>query len=180
MVFRPNSDATVSDLCSLQERQRGLLKECWKSVLIPALKSLPQHVETHSFNNPSTCQATGILPTYMRIYSDDLDLLDNALQAEESSLYHLSWYFVCSKYGQRLQVAQGEALGPEAFRLDRMFDLSNVTKVSIHIGMNFQCSDARYSLFGTVKGHMPGVQLDVSEMNERVKGRCHVHVISRT
>ena len=42
---------------------------------------------------------------------------------------------------------QRETLGPEAFRLGEMFDLSMAMIVSIHLAMNFKCKDMSYSLF---------------------------------
>ena len=150
VVFRTKLDATADDMCGVRGEERSLAREWWMSILLPAVHSLPEDTKTRLFNTITTFQTTGILPTYLRIYSDDLPLLSSTLQdaTMESSLHHhLSWYFVYCKYGQRHEIAEGETLGPEAFRLGAMFNLSTATVVSIHLAINFKCKDKRYSLF---------------------------------
>ena len=42
---------------------------------------------------------------------------------------------------------EGEILGPEAFNLPAVFDLSRTVIVSIHLAINFTCKDKTVSLF---------------------------------
>ncbi len=169
VVFRPNSNATAADLRDVQDQETTLAREWWMSILIPALSLLPDDTKTHLFNVPNTSQITGILPMYIRIYPNDLRLLDVALQAttRESNFEYLSWYFVCSKYGQRFDLEEGEVLGPAAFHLSEMYDFQSAAKVSIHLAMNFRCKDSTYSLFWerekTYTWSSPGSECQVEE-----------------
>lgn len=150
VVFRVKSDAATRDIHQAQNEEKGLAREWWTSVLLPAVHSLPEDTKTRRFNTPDTYQATRILPKYLRLYSEDLPLLHGALQEatmDSSFHHHLTWYFVCCRYGQRLQISEEEILGPEAFGLPAMFDLSREVIVSIHLAMNFTCRDKTISLF---------------------------------
>jgi hypothetical protein len=150
VVFRVKSDAVAREIHQLQDDEKGLAREWWMSVLLPAVHSLPEETKTRRFNTPATYQATRILPRFLRLYSEDLPLLHGALHdatMDSSFHHHLTWNFVCSRYGQRLEVTEGEILGPEAFRLPAMFDLSREVIVSIHLAMNFTCRDKTMSLF---------------------------------
>ena len=149
VVFRAKLDATAEELCEERRRESCLAREWWMSILIPAVHSLLDNTKTRLFNTTATFLRTGILPTYLHIYPDDVPLLNRALDNEtlESTIHqHLLWYFVCSKYGQRHELSEGDTLGPEAFGLGHMFDLSLPTRVSVHLAINFHCKDTRYSL----------------------------------
>lgn len=149
VVFRVKSDANARDVHQLHE-EKGLAREWWTSILLPAIHSLSEDTRTRRYNTPSTFQTTRVLPKFVRIYSEDLALLHEALQEatmECSFHLHLAWYFVSSKYGQRVELVAGEILGPEAFNLSAMFDLSRTVIVSIHLAINFTCKDKTVSLF---------------------------------
>ena len=146
VVLRAKMDATPMNLRSEQEQQSSLQNKWWMSIFIPALNSLPDECRTRLFNATQTIQRTKIMPEYIRIYKEDLPLLDRALQ-DVLGLDDLDWYFVQWMYGQRMDLEEDEHLGPDAFRLGDMFNLSSATKFSIHIALNFACKDSNYSLF---------------------------------
>ena len=145
VILRPKSSATALDLSEWQKNNRNLLNMWWTSIFIPAIRSLPQDTRTRRFNAVRAIQITGTLPTCMRLYEEDIVALDRALDARH--LDDFEWYFTSFAYGQRKLLDEDEFVGPEAFGLGDMFDLTSVLKISIHIAMNFTSNDSMYSLF---------------------------------
>ena len=95
------SDTTTNYLQEVQDHG-NLMREWWMTVFLPAINSLPEDSKTRLFNATSTALTTGILPTYVKIYPADVHSLNRAMHHMESGLNdHFSWYFICSKFGQR-------------------------------------------------------------------------------
>lgn len=145
VVFRPKSTADASAISELKEHSTRLRKVWWNSVLIPALRSLPPNTRTRRYNIVRTVQETDILPRYARLYEEDIADIDQALQA--SVVDDFEWFFICFGFGQRKLLEEDESLGPEAFGLGTLFDLSNIVKISLHLAVNLTCTDELYSLF---------------------------------
>ena len=142
------SDTTTNYLQEVQDHG-NLMREWWMTVFLSAINSLPEDSKTRLFNATSTALTTGILPTYVKIYPADVHSLNRAMHHMESSLNdHFSWYFICSKFGQRHEGMNHDGvLCPDAFGLSEMSNLSHVDKVCVHVATNFACKDDRFSLF---------------------------------
>ena len=147
VIFRPKSSATADDVSEWQTNCQNLPRVWWNCVLIPAVKSLPDSSRTRRFNAVHTFEVTQVFPTYMRIYREDLEAIDQALDDAPQQLSDFHWFFLCSSYGQRRELREDEQLGPSAFGLGDVFDLTSALRVSIHLAMNFKCTDDRFSLF---------------------------------
>jgi hypothetical protein len=91
-------------------------------ILIPALHMLPAASRTRRFNNTSTFQATGILPRYIRLYSEDVCQLDHQLAVVTRTVEEFnedqSWHFLYNTFRHRMELKEDEELGPEAFGLE--------------------------------------------------------------
>ena len=116
VVFRAKPVAAAEDL----ERWKAtnLARVWWTTVLIPAVHSLPAGSRTRLFNATATIQATGIPPSYLRLYAEDMRDLDVALSdatANSPLNVDLSWWFLHARFGHRCEL-DGE-VGPEAFGL---------------------------------------------------------------
>lgn len=146
VILNPKSSTPPHVLSEWMSNQRNLSKVWWDSIFIPALLSLPVTTRTRHFNIVRTAQITHILPSYVRLYDEDMVALDQALHAQRE-MDDFEWFFIVSAFGQRRLLREGEILGPEAFGFNEMFDLTKAIKVSIHIAMNFVCTDSTYSLF---------------------------------
>ena len=147
VILRLKSGVRPIEASQWRENQMGLASTWWTTVMLPAVASLPDSCRTRHFNPVMTSTRTGILPKYLRLYDEDLAQLDSALQAPSSMESDLSWYFVCCKFGQRKELDPGERLGPESFGLGDAFDLTDIVSISVHLALNFGCTDERYSLF---------------------------------
>ena len=145
VILRPKSSASAQDLSEWQKNYRNLLNVWWSSIFIPAIRSLPHDTRTRRFNAVRAIQITGMLPTCVRLYKEDIVALDRALDARQ--LDDFEWYFITFAFGQRKLLDEDEAVGPETFGLGDMFDLTSVLKISIHIAMNFTFNDRVHSLF---------------------------------
>lgn len=150
VVFRAKDTACATDVEEWRINEKTLLNAWMKTVLIPAIASLPPDSRTRLNNASHTCLSTGVLPKYVRIYGEDVEEL-------EANLFHvtsqsqldeqLSWYYLFVRLGQRHQLQSGEALGPDAFGLEEEFDLSQTLRFSAHLAMNFASVDQSFSLF---------------------------------
>ena len=148
VIFRAKDEASQTNL--QQWQSQVLARVWWQSILIPAVHSLPFHSRTRRANTTGTHLATKILPTYIRMYDEDMAALDAALTSTTllSNLNQdLDWYFVCWQMGQRRLLKVGEELGPKAFGLSDAFDLSSCCKFSAHLALNLRSTDPAYSLF---------------------------------
>ena len=147
VILRPKSSATAHKVAEWSKQWQNLPKVWWMSVFIPAIRSLPVDTRTRRFNTVRTFGVTGLLPTYMRLYKEDIVPLDQALNNPMHQLDDFEWFFISYGYGQRKELEEGEPLGPGAFGLSDMFDLTSITKISLHIALNFSFTDRTYSLF---------------------------------
>ena len=82
---------------------------------------------------------THILPSYLRLYEEDLAALEEHL--EVGDVDDFTWFFYSCKFGQRKLAKREEPLGAGAFGLDDCFDLSKALRVSLHLGVNFESRD---------------------------------------
>ncbi len=146
VMFRPKLSATADDMEEWKSNCQSLQRVWWNCVLIPAVKSLPDSSRTRRFNAVHTMEVTQVFPTYMRLYEEDLREVDQALDTTPQQLSDFSWFFVCFSYGQRKELEVGEPLSPGAFRLGEVFDFTSTLRVSIHLAMNFKCTDDNFSL----------------------------------
>ena len=149
VVFRPKPEAVPDNVKKWREEQSNLPRTWWTKILIPALHLLPAASRTRRFNTTAAFQATGTLPKYIKLYHEDLEQLEHNLAvASQTSPFKddLSWHFMHAMFGQRQDLKEDEQLGPEAFGLGRMFDLSKVCRFCAHVAMNFVCLDPAYSL----------------------------------
>ena len=78
-VFRPKDTASATDMEQWRVNQKNLLETLMKTVLIPAVDSLPPDCRTRLNNASNTCLFTGVLPKYVRIYGEDVEKLDGNL-----------------------------------------------------------------------------------------------------
>ena len=74
VLLRLGPNTTDQEGDEWQEAERELPKMWVKQVLIGAVKSLPESTRTRLYNIPQTTEETGILPKYVRIYQEDLEL----------------------------------------------------------------------------------------------------------
>jgi hypothetical protein len=114
-----------------------------------------------------------ILPTYTRLYQEDIAMLDRALDAATrvSAIgSDLDWFFVCWQLGQRHELELEEVLGPTAFGLSDLFDTSSCYKFSAHIGFNL-CSAQIWPIRSseTEEDRTAGANLKVSCMHTHEK-----------
>jgi hypothetical protein len=147
VVFRPKSTAAANVISEWKEHPKKLPKVWFMVVLIPALRCLPPNTRTRRFNGLQTIQQTDLLPSYVRLYNEDIVSIDQALLAPVGEMDDFNWFFMCHGFGQRKLLEEDDSLSPEAFGLGIMFDLTNIVKISLHIAINITCADASYSLF---------------------------------
>ena len=150
VIFRAKDSASAMELDRWREQENSLPRAWWESVFIPAINSLPSTAKTRRLNTTSTFMATGVLPTYVRLYKADIAALDRALvdSSRSSTLTNdFEWHFVCWQLGQRHELEPNEELDPTAFGLADLFDTSCCSKFSAHIGFNLRCTDPAYSVF---------------------------------
>ena len=147
VILRPKPTASANVILEWQTHTKNLPRLWWNSVFIPALRFLPADTRTSHFNIIRTVQRTGILPSCMHLYDEDMANLDIALDAPTCGMDDFKWYFMIYGYGQRKLIDEAESLGPESFGLGEMLDLTKVSKISLHIAINFACTDTSYSLF---------------------------------
>ena len=80
VIFRVLSDATVEHLPDLQDRQKYLAREWWMTILMPALRSLPEDTKTRilmclpqhrqrEFSPPTSAFTPKILPYWTVPYT---------------------------------------------------------------------------------------------------------------
>ena len=150
VIFRPKPTASATDLQQWQENQ-GTLASTWlTSVLVAAIDSLPSSCRTRRNNPTHTYLETKIPPLYIRLYKEDIQMLDRALDAVTQLApldRDLSWYFLCHHYGQRHLLEPGEELTSHSFGLTEAFDLTHTIRFSAHVAFNISCRDSAYSLF---------------------------------
>lgn len=79
VIFRPQADASPTDVEQWRESQSNLPWVRLTTVLLPAVDSLPEDCRTRANNASHTYLSTGILPSYIRVYSEDMEELDSAL-----------------------------------------------------------------------------------------------------
>ena len=116
-------------------------------MLIPAVQSLPESSRTRRINAINTVERTQIFPVYLRLYEEDMSAIDQNVDAAPQELDHFSWFFVCYAFGQRHELRTGESLGAGSFRLEEIFDQRAAPRTSVHIALNFRCTDGSFSLF---------------------------------
>ena len=145
ILLRPKHTATVAEMAEWKRNAQSLPALWWTSVLIPALQALPRSSRTRRHNAVDTTEETLILPTYLRLYEDDVPALDGLLAGR--GLADFNWFFYCCKFGQRKLLETGQSLGPGSFGLDDGFDLTSALLVSLHLALNFGCVDTTCSLF---------------------------------
>lgn len=120
------------------------------TVIIPAIHSLAADSRSRLHNNTATYTATGILPKYFRVYSEDVDDLDLAIAVATITSpldSAICWYFACWQFGQQQELLEGEEVGPHAFGLSDAFQFGDECRFSAHLAMNIRHTDTRYSLF---------------------------------
>jgi hypothetical protein len=150
VVFRAKASASADDVEQWRVHERTLMETWIRTVLVPAVDSLPADSRTRMGNASSTCLTTGILPNYVRIYGEDVEELDALLPhvtAASPLNGALSWYLMFVRLGQRHQLQPGEELGPQSFGLGDEFDLSRTVRFSVHLAMNLTSMDPGFSLF---------------------------------
>ena len=144
----PKNSASARYIDQWQEQQATMSHTWWQTVLIPAIDSLPPTTRTRRFNTTSTFLTTNMEPQYLRVYNEDVPHLDRVMANTTSPMnVDLDWFFLCVHYGQRQLLKEGEELGPHAFGLGSVFDLSNCCRFSAHLALNIDCTDPSYSLF---------------------------------
>lgn len=74
----------------------------------------------------------------------DLALANASITAAVST--HLDWYFLYWQFGQCQLLGEGEVMGPVAFGLGSVFDLSECEQFSAHLVLTLCCTDPGYSL----------------------------------
>ena len=79
VIFRPQADASPTDVEQWRESQSNLPRVRLTTVLLPAVDSLPEDCRTRTNAASHTYLSTGILPSYIRVYSEDMEELDSAL-----------------------------------------------------------------------------------------------------
>ena len=150
VVFRPKNTACPTDVEQWRVNQKNLLDTWMKTVLMPAVDSLPRDSRTRLNNASHTCLSTGLLPKYVRIYGEDVEELDGTLPhatALSPMDKELSWFFLFVRLGQRHQLQPGEELSPQSFGLEDEFDLSRTLRFSVHLAMNLSSVDPAFSVF---------------------------------
>ena len=162
----PNTTESEGDEWLKNERR---LPWIWvKSVLLPAILLLPESTRTRLNNTAQTTETTGVLPSYVRIYKEDLELLDSAVGAAyaTSGITNLSWCYIVCKFGQQLMLMDGEVLGPESFRLGAMFQVDLLDMVSVHLALNFSSvnEEEEYDVFW-----------DRPKLNTWASGECIIY-----
>ena len=149
VVMQPKPSASTSSLSEWKKHWQNLPRVWWTTTFIPAIRILPQSTRTRTYNTIRTFEVIGILPRYLHLYPEDIAAIDRALQDPTRDLNNFEWYLVAWGYGQRKFLKEGEPLSPEAFGLGDtcMFHLTLMLKISVHIALNFSCTDRGYSLF---------------------------------
>lgn len=150
VFFRLKPDVAARDGDQWKEAESGLLQAWTRSVLLPAIASLDVSRRTRQYNAVETALESQILPRYLRIYREDLEELDRALEVATSSASNftsLSWFFGLHKFGQRQLFCGRDLLGPQSFGFGSMFNVDLLDAVSVHLALNFACEDEGYELF---------------------------------
>ena len=145
VLLRPKDNAAPDDIAEWQRNAQSLPALWWTSVLIPAMKTLPLTSRTRRYNALNTSEETHILPTYLRLYEEDVAALDWSIAS--TGLADFNWFLYSCKFGQRKLLETGQSLGPGSFGLDDAYDLTTAMRVSLHIAVNFRCIDGSSSLF---------------------------------
>jgi hypothetical protein len=150
VFFHLKADAAARDGDQWKEAEKGLLQAWIRSVLLPAIASLDTSRRTRQYNAVETALESQIQPKFFRIYREDLEELDQALEVATSSasnLTSLSWIFGLQKFGQRRLFCGRDVLGPQSFGFGSMFNVDLLDAVSVHLALNFACEDEDYELF---------------------------------
>ena len=114
-------------------------------VLILVMKALPRKSRIRRYNAITTSKETHILPSYLRLYEEDVATLDRSIAS--TGLADFTWFLYSCKFGQRKLLETGQSLGPGPFGLDDGYDLNTAMRVSLHLALNFSCIDNSSSLF---------------------------------
>lgn len=151
VFFRLKADAAARDGDQWKEAEKGLLQAWTRSVLLPAITSLETSRRTRQYNAAETALESQILPKFLRIYREDLEELDRALEeatsSSSSNFTTLSWFFGLYKFGQRQLFCGRDVLGPQSFGFGSMFNVDQLDAVSVHLALNFACEDEGLDLF---------------------------------
>ena len=80
VVFRLKESACPTDMEQCKKNQSNLFHTWMSTILIPAVDSLPCDSRTRLNNTSHTYLSSGMLPTYVKIYGEDVDELDSAFR----------------------------------------------------------------------------------------------------
>ena len=74
-MVRPKMSASEDTISEWQKNSMSLPAVWFKSVLLPAVKCLPDH---NRFNAVDTIESTQLLPMYLRFYEEDVRAIDES------------------------------------------------------------------------------------------------------
>ena len=94
------------------------------------MKALPLTSRTRRYNAVTTSEETHILPSYLRLYEEDVAALDRSIAS--TGLADFTWFLYSCKFGLRKLLETGQSLGPGLFSLDDGYDLTTAVRVSLH------------------------------------------------
>ena len=149
VVGRVCSNANDVDVRWLKDNQQEFAKSYWHAVFNQGVSRLA-NTRTLANNQPTTASSSATMPTYYRVYPEDLTALSHSLQDFDltgTPAACLKFAYCTWKFGQQHRAPTDLSFAPEHFYMQEMFDLAKVDRVSIHVALNFLPQRQHFSAF---------------------------------
>lgn len=135
VVGFPRTTSTLADVRESFEEVQKLPSLYLLKVLIPAMKQLPFNSRTRRNNLLQSYEESEQLPTYLRVYPEDLSRLSNAIVRVSDSWSPLFFTFMTWRFGQQMRVTSPLSL--ENTMIDQIVNPTKVEGACYHVAFNF-------------------------------------------